>query len=184
MTIISSGWFEVKHRRKVWKVCDDLVFLSVTIWCCCFFFFFLNRPWFSYLQKEGENTSQYCNIYNECDILLRSQSQNGGMQQKRVQTELCANELQALFPLFSTQHNTLSSCHDDTRTFTMQHRFQMSEQTDRNTAWLFLAFAHKQYIPPSFNYLMNTGGNSSLSEVWKRFWGFKKKINKSNWTTA
>lgn len=106
------------QKKSMESLCDDSVFFSVTVWC---FFFFLNCPWFSYLQKNGENASQYCNIYSECDILLHAQSQNGGMQQKRVQVELWMNGLQALFSTFNTPHNTLSSCHDDTRTFTMQH---------------------------------------------------------------
>lgn len=53
------------------------------------------------------------------------------------------------------------------------------EWADRQEHSVTLAFAHKQHITPSFNYLMNTGGNSSLSEVWKRFWGFKKKKKKT-----
>lgn len=108
------------QKKSVESLCDDSVFWSVTV--RCFFSFFLNRPWFSYLQKNGENTSQYCNIYSECDILLHSGSQNGGMQQRRVQVERCVNGLQAFFPRFNTQHNTLSTCDDDMRTFTMQHR--------------------------------------------------------------
>lgn len=139
-TFLCTVWGKTQ-KKSMESLCDDLVFLSVTVWCL---FFLLKEAWFSYLQKDGEKTSQYCNIYNECDILLHSWSQNGEMQQKRVQMELCLNELQGLFPLFSTQHNTLSSCHDEVRTFTMQHRhFRWVEQTDRNIAWLFLAFAHK-----------------------------------------
>lgn len=90
---IVRGQTQKKYGKSLWwfgvLICYSLVL---------FFFSFLNRPWFSYLQKDGENISQYCNIYNECDILLHSWSQNGGMQQKRVQMELCVNELQAFFP--------------------------------------------------------------------------------------
>lgn len=162
------------------------------IWCSyllpsgvVFFFFFLLKP--ALVQLSAERGRKHIPVLQHLQWVWHSVTLTKPKWWDAAET--CANGAlckwtAGSFPLFSTQHNTLSSCHDDTRTFTMQHRFQMSEQTDRNTAWLFLAFAHKQYIPPSFNYLMNTGGNSSLSEVWKRFWGFKKKINKSNWTAA
>lgn len=51
---LSSGWFEAKHSREVWKVWKVFRF-GVLICYRLAFVFFISRPLFSYLWKDREN---------------------------------------------------------------------------------------------------------------------------------
>lgn len=130
-TIITSERFEAKQRRNVWKV---MSWCSYLLPSGVFFVFFpsltgLGSVICGKMEKTHPRSATFSmNVTFDCS----REAKMVGCS-RSVQMELCVNELQALFPLFSTQHN-LSSCHDDMRTFRMQHRFQMSEQTDRNKA--------------------------------------------------
>lgn len=90
-----------------------------------------------------------------------------------VNVAVIVKRLQAHFPLFSTQQNIWSPW-TNAQGLSQCILGIVHGQADRQQhSVTFSCFSRQTTHNPSHCYLVNTVGNSGLSEVWKKWWRFK-----------